>query len=116
MGESRGCSQKGRDFAQDGVELVSHKTKIREAVGSHLVHRHGNVQRYPGLKMTKKRLKKRIHTLEHVIGKLLAAQVTSGQRLDDLEEIVFDVPRATMTEQVDALIPKFNTIGPSGVN
>ncbi len=70
--------------------------------------------------MGKKKLKKRISALEHVIGKLLQRSVTDNtmRRLDDLEEIVFDVPRAieTVTEVVEGLIPRFNMVGPSGDN
>lgn len=63
-----------------------------------------------------KRLKKRISTLEHVIGQMMDNEIFLKTRVDDLEEIVFDVPRTTLAEQVDALLPKFNMAAPHGTN
>lgn len=71
--------------------------------------------------MSKKKLKKRISALEHVVGRLMQKKITDNtlRRLDDLEEIVFDVPRAVETDvpnTVDELFPAFNMIGPAGDN
>lgn len=79
-------------------------------------HGTGRRLRDPFMRSRLKRLKKRISTLEHVIGQMMDNEIFLKTRVDDLEEIVFDVPRTTLAEQVDALLPKFNMAAPHGTN
>ncbi len=68
--------------------------------------------------MSKKKLKKRIRALEHVVGRLMQKKISDNttQRLDDLEEIVFDVRRAEDEAEDVFDLPTFNMIGPAGDN